>query len=213
MPAPYCYDHPRPAVTVDLVVFAFVEGSLRVLLIRRGREPYAGRWAIPGGFLEITEEVEAGARRELKEETGLCLRGAIDAIGFFGKVDRDPRGRTITLAYAGIAQPDERTIEGSDDAAHAEWVELGKEMDLAFDHDQILEQAKNWLRRGLLEHRLGLSILPRSFTLGDVEALFGPLGLSREQADAWTLELVRSGQVRPIDGPPAHFELASDRPS
>jgi 8-oxo-dGTP diphosphatase len=212
MPPPFCYEHPRPAVTVDLVVFAFVEGSLRVLLIRRGRDPYAGKWAIPGGFLEIDEEVEAGARRELSEETRLVLRGAVDSVGFFGKVDRDPRGRTITLAHAGIAQPDEHQIEGSDDAAHAEWVELGKEINLAFDHDLILEQAKNWLRRGLLERRIGLEILPRVFSTGDVEALFQPLGLTREQVDAWTEDVLKAGQLHRIDGSPARFQVASDRP-
>ncbi|MGO9598390.1 MAG: NUDIX domain-containing protein [Isosphaeraceae bacterium] len=212
MPPPYCYDHPRPAVTVDLVVFAFVEGSLRVLLIRRGRDPYSGKWAIPGGFLEMTEEVEAGARRELKEETELCVSGPVDAIGFFGKVGRDPRGRTITLAYAGIARPHEHLIKGSDDAEHAEWIRLDEDLSLAFDHDQILERAKDWLRRGLLERQFGLEILPRSFSSGDVEALYRPLGLMREQADAWTLEMVKSGQVHQIDGPSAQFELASDRP-
>jgi 8-oxo-dGTP diphosphatase len=210
MPPPYCYDHPRPAVTVDLVVFAFVEGALRALLIRRGRDPYAGKWAIPGGFLELTEEVEAGARRELKEETGLCVSGPVDAIGFFGKVDRDPRGRIITLAYAGIARPHEHLIEGSDDADHAEWMRLDEGLSLAFDHDQILERAKDWLRRGLLERRFGLEVLPRSFSSGDVEALFRPLGLTREQADAWTLEMEKSGQLRQIDGLSAQFELSSD---
>ncbi len=212
MPPPYCYDHPRPAVTVDLVVFAFVEGSLRVLLIRRGRDPYSGKWAIPGGFLEMTEEVEAGARRELKEETELCVSGPVDAIGFFGKVGRDPRGRTITLAFAGITRPHEHLIKGSDDAEHAEWIRLDEDLSLAFDHDQILERAKDWLRRGLLERQFGLEILPRSFSSGDVEALYRPLGLMREQADAWTLEMVKSGQVHQIDGPSAQFELASDRP-
>jgi 8-oxo-dGTP diphosphatase len=210
MSPPYCYEHPRPAVTVDLVVFAFVEGSLRVLLIRRGRDPYAGKWAIPGGFLGITEEVEAGARRELREETGLCISGPIDAIGFFGKVDRDPRGRIITLAYAGIARPDEHQIEGSDDAAHAEWVELDQANKLAFDHDQILDQAKNWLRRGLLEQKFGPEILPRSFSSDDVEAHLGPLGFSREQADAWTDQMVKSGRVRQVGGPSARFEVASE---
>ncbi|MBV8487898.1 MAG: NUDIX hydrolase [Planctomycetaceae bacterium] len=212
MPPPYCYDHPRPAVTVDLVVFAFVEGSLRVLLIRRGRDPYAGKWAIPGGFLELTEEVEHGARRELKEETGLCVSGPVDAIGFFGKVDRDPRGRTITLAHAGIARPHEHQIEGSDDAEHAEWVRLDENLSLAFDHDQILERAKTWLRRGLLERQFGLELLPRSFSGGEVVALFRPLGLTREQADAWVQEMVKSGQVHRSDGPFDQFELVTDRP-
>ncbi len=107
MPAPYCYDHPRPMVTVDLIVFSLVEQSLQVLLVRRGREPFAGKWAIPGGFLEMDEPAEAGARRELREETGLEIAGPVEPIGFFARPDRDPRGRTITLAYAAVVRPGE----------------------------------------------------------------------------------------------------------
>ena len=85
---------PHPMVTVNLAVFSLVEQSLRVLLIRRGREPFAGKWAIPGGFLEIDEPAEA-RRRELRKETGLEIAGPVEPIGFFAKPGRDPRGRTV----------------------------------------------------------------------------------------------------------------------
>ena len=91
MSPPYCYDYPRPAVTVDLVVFALVDGELRVLLIRRKHDPFAGRWAIPGGFLEIDEPIEAAARRELREETGLDVDAPITPIGVFGARARPAR--------------------------------------------------------------------------------------------------------------------------
>ena len=90
----------------------FFDEALRVLLIRRGHDPFAGKWAIPGGFLEMDEPVEAGARRELKEETGLEIPGPIEPIGFFGEPGRDPRGRTITLAHAAVAPPGGHTDQG-----------------------------------------------------------------------------------------------------
>src|SRR4051812_48945169 len=100
MPPPYCYDYPRPAVTVDLAAFALRDAGLRVLLVRRKHEPFAGRWAFPGGFLELDEPIEAAALRELREETGFEVPGPVELIGVFGAPGRDPRGRTISLAHA-----------------------------------------------------------------------------------------------------------------
>jgi 8-oxo-dGTP diphosphatase len=150
MSPPYCYDHPRPAVTVDIVVFRreAAGGALRVLLIRRGREPFAGRWALPGGFLDIDEPIEAAARRELKEETGLDHAGALAFLGVYGDPGRDPRGRTISLAYAvalgGDAPPP--PIAGGDDAEEAAWIDPGGATGLAFDHDAILARGVAWAR-------------------------------------------------------------------
>src|SRR5262245_31520994 len=101
---PYCYAYPRPAVTVDLVAFALFGTDLRVLLIRRAKEPFTGHWALPGGFIDIDEPIEAAARRELREETGLDVNGPIELIGVFGDPGRDPRGRTISLAHATVVR-------------------------------------------------------------------------------------------------------------
>ncbi|WP_165228860.1 NUDIX domain-containing protein [Aquisphaera insulae] len=147
MPPPYCYDHPRPMVTVDLVVFTRIDGAEHVLLIRRRRDPFAGSWAIPGGYLEMDEAPEAGARRELREETGLIIPGPVEPIGFFGEPDRDPRGRTITLAFAAILAGTDHRIEGGDDAAEAAWQPLDGHFALAFDHAKILGAARDWLAR------------------------------------------------------------------
>ena len=209
MPAPYCYEYPRPMVTVDLAVFSLVEQSLRVLLIRRGREPFAGKWAIPGGFLEMDEPAEAGARRELREETGLEIDGPVEPIGFFAKPGRDPRGRTITLAHAAVVRPGEHKTQGGDDATAAAWIKTGDSIDLAFDHAEILNQALAWLRRGVIDRTLtlALQLLPRSFRVEDVHALFQELGLTRRQAAIWLRRMVQSGRIERVEEPCPHFHL------
>jgi 8-oxo-dGTP diphosphatase len=209
MPAPYCYEYPRPMVTVDLAVFSLVEQSLRVLLIRRGHDPFAGKWAIPGGFLEMDEPAEAGARRELREETGLEIAGPVEPIGFFANPGRDPRGRTITLAHAAVVRPGEHKPQGGDDAAEAAWVMICDYIDLAFDHAEILSQALAWLKRGLIDptRPLTLQLLPSSFRVEDIHALFLALGLTRRRATSWLRGMVGSGRIERVDQPFPQFQL------
>ena len=208
MPAPYCYEYPRPMVTVDLAVFSMFEQSLRVLLVRRGREPFSGKWALPGGFLEMDEPAEAGARRELREETGLSVAGPVEPIGFFAGPGRDPRGRAITLAHAALVRPGEDNPQGGDDAALAAWVKVGDPIDLAFDHAEILDQALAWLRRGVIDRTstLALQLLPESFGVEDVQALFRGLGLTRRQAASWLRRLVGSGRIERVEQPFPRFQ-------
>ncbi len=143
MPPPYCYDHPRPAVTVDLAAFARdgESDSLRVLLIRRKNEPFAGTWALPGGFVDLDEPIETAARRELKEETGLEIDGSVLFVGVYGDPGRDPRGRTISLVYAAMIPGPLPAISGADDAEEAAWVDPREPRQLAFDHATILKDA------------------------------------------------------------------------
>ena len=136
----HCYEWPRPAVTTDIAVFAERDGVLSILLIQRGGEPFAGCWALPGGFLEETETLEACAARELREETGLeagslCLFGAYSAPG------RDPRGRTVTVAYWTRVKESSGATAAGDDAADCRWFALDKLPALAFDHDKIVGDA------------------------------------------------------------------------
>jgi 8-oxo-dGTP diphosphatase len=208
MPAPYCYDYPRPMVTVDLVVFTLLEGSIQFLLIRRKNDPFEGKWAIPGGFLEIDEPVETAARRELKEETGLEIPGAIEPIGYFGRPGRDPRGRTITLAHSAVLRSGAHRIQGGDDAAEAGWFKLGEPVALAFDHAEILATAKQWLARGLVERTLGLDILPFSFERQQLRALFEEAGLLSPEADRWMRTMDRSGKIRTDPDRRGWFHLA-----
>lgn len=135
----YTYKYPRPAVTADCIVIT-KEAEPKVLLIQRGDEPYKGCWAFPGGFMEIDETTEQCAIRELEEETGLKV-DEVHQIGAFSKVDRDPRGRTVTVAYlAFVDAPVE--VKGQDDAANAEWFLLSALPALAFDHADIMKAVK-----------------------------------------------------------------------
>lgn len=134
----YTYKYPRPAVTADCIVIT-TEAEPRVLLIERGNEPYKGQWAIPGGFLEMDETTEQCAIRELEEETGLKI-DQVHQVGAYSKVDRDPRGRTISVAYLAIVdQP--LSASGHDDAAKAKWFSTNALPPLAFDHAEIMADA------------------------------------------------------------------------
>lgn len=140
----YTYNYPRPAVTTDCVVFRFEGDTLLTLLIQRGNEPYKGCWAFPGGFLNMDENAEQGALRELEEETGLKLHD-IEEFGTFSDVHRDPRGRVISIAFYGFS--DHKEVKGGDDAAKAQWFSLDEIPPLAFDHDLMLEKAFERLRK------------------------------------------------------------------
>ena len=134
----YTYKYPRPAVTADCVVMTR-ESEPQVLLIQRGIEPFKGCWAFPGGFMNMDETTEQCAIRELKEETGLHV-SELHQIGAYSKVDRDPRGRTVTVAYLAIVDAPV-TVTGQDDAAKAEWFPIDVLPPLAFDHEDIMRDA------------------------------------------------------------------------
>ena len=134
----YTYKYPRPAVTGDCIVIT-KEVDAKVLLIQRADEPYKGRWAFPGGFLNMDATTEQCAIRELEEETGLKVND-VHQIGAYSKVDRDPRGRTITVAYLAIIDSP-ISVLGQDDAAKAEWWPLSALPQLAFDHNDIINDA------------------------------------------------------------------------
>jgi len=133
----FTYSYPRPAVTVDAIL---ISNQNSVLLIERGRDPFKGKWALPGGFIEMDEELETACQRELEEETGLRV-GELKQFRAFGGVNRDPRHRTISVLYYAFTD-DELAACAGDDAAKAQWFPLDQLPELAFDHWQILEKFK-----------------------------------------------------------------------
>ena len=136
----YTYAHPHMAVTVDAVVFGEGLDGREVLLIRRARDPFKDRWALPGGYVDIDETVAAAARRELSEEAGLDVPD-LAFLGYFDAVDRDPRERTLSLAFTGRVDRDQARIKAGDDAAEARWFPVSALPELAFDHGVIIERA------------------------------------------------------------------------
>ena len=165
----YCYKYPHPALTGVCVIFGFDGLALKVLLIERGIEPYKGRWAFPGGFMNIDETTDECARRELKEETGL---DNVDVRQFhtFSAVGRDPRERVVTVAHYALVKISE--VKGGDDASKAHWFALNEIPSLAFDHDRILRLAFQTLKERICFEPVGFELLPKVFTMTELQNLY-----------------------------------------
>ena len=136
----YQYEFPRPAVTVDCVIFGWNGRELSLLLIERANEPFKGRWAFPGGFVDPHESLEKAASRELLEETGLAA-GPLILFGAFGDPGRDSRGHTVTIAYYTIVKDQQKAAKAGSDAKRLSWKPLEHAIGLAFDHQKILAKA------------------------------------------------------------------------
>ena len=165
----YCYKYPHPAVTTDCVIFGFDGSELQVLLIERGIEPFKGKWAFPGGFLNMDETAQEGALRELKEETGL-ENAYIEQFNTYSDPGRDPRERVITIAHYALVRIQE--VKGGDDAAKAQWFPIDEVPQLAFDHDKILRDAMRKLRERIHFEPIGFELLPEKFTMRDLQILY-----------------------------------------
>lgn len=165
----YCYKYPHPAVTTDCVIFGFDGSELQVLLIERGIEPFKGKWAFPGGFLNMDETAGEGALRELKEETGL-ENAYIEQFNTYSDPGRDPRERVITIAHYALVRIQE--VKGGDDAAKAQWFPIDEVPQLAFDHDKILRDAMRKLRERIHFVPIGFELLPEKFTMRDLQILY-----------------------------------------
>jgi 8-oxo-dGTP diphosphatase len=168
----YTYEYPRPSLTVDCIIFGLDESSrLKVLLIQRAKDPFKNHWALPGGFVDENETLEAAALRELKEETGVS-DVFIEQLFTFGTPGRDPRGRVVTIAFYALINLGEHKIAADTDAADVKWFPINKLPQLAFDHAEILEMAINRLRGKVRYQPIGFELLPEKFTLTQLQNLY-----------------------------------------
>jgi 8-oxo-dGTP diphosphatase len=190
------------AVTVDLAVFTVTEGALHVLLVERGQEPYAGHWALPGGFVQPDESAETAARRELAEETALSdVSGLhLEQLRTYSEPDRDPRMRVVSVAFAALL-PDPPEPHGGSDAADARWVPYGAARPLAFDHDRILADARERVGAKLEYTCLATAFCGTEFTLGELQQVYETVwGTTLDRPNFRRKVLATSGFVEPVPG-------------
>lgn len=167
----YTYEYPRPSVAVDCVIFGLDQGKLKVLLIQRANEPFQGQWALPGGFVDMDEDLDAAARRELEEETG--VRDVfIEQLYTFGAPKRDPRGRVISITYFALVNLSEHPVKAASDARQADWFLINELPQLGFDHDHIMRVAIERLKAKLRYQPIGFELLPQKFTLSQLRSLY-----------------------------------------
>ncbi len=168
---PFTYEYPRPALTVDAVVFGLDEDELKILLIQRAGDPFKGQWAFPGGFVDMDETTEQAVLRELKEETGI-KDVFLEQLYSFSGVDRDPRERVVSVAYFGLVKPAGIEMAAASDAQDVRWFGIDDIPKLAFDHAEILEVALKRLRGKIRYEPIGFELLPKEFIMSQLLKLY-----------------------------------------
>ncbi|MCT4614161.1 MAG: NUDIX hydrolase [Marinifilaceae bacterium] len=194
----YCYEYPRPSLTTDCVIFGFDGLNINILLIQRGGEPFKGKWAFPGGFVDMNESTEEGAKRELFEETGID-NVFIEQLYTFSDVNRDPRGRVISVAYYALVKSSDYNLIAGDDAAKAKWFKLDEVPSLAFDHDMILRVAHSRLKSKIRYQPIGFELLNEKFTMPELQLLYESiLGIKFDRRN-FSNKIMKTGLLLPLE--------------
>lgn len=196
----YTYEYPRPSVTVDAVLFGYDEtlNDLKVLLIQRKDPPYADHWALPGGFVDMDEDLETAAKRELEEETGVT-NIFMEQLFTFGTPNRDPRGRVISVAYFALIPLDSIAPEAASDAKNVDWFSLHELPNLAFDHDEILRVSIARLRGKLRYQPIGFELLPEKFPLSALHKLYEIILQTPLDKRNFRKKILKMGVVKGLD--------------
>ena len=190
-------DFSKPAVTVDVVIMTLRDDDLHVLLIKRDHVPYRGRWAIPGGFVHLNESLEAAARRELKEETGVT-DVYLEQLYTFGDPRRDPRGHVISVAYIALV-PEPLAVKGGSDAREARWWSIQQLPPLAFDHARIVDYALTRLRYKIEYSAVGFRLLSETFTLSDLQKAYEIILAEPLDKRNFRRRIIEAAVIEPID--------------
>jgi 8-oxo-dGTP diphosphatase len=167
----FTYQYARPAVTVDCIVFGLDETDLKILLIQRDIEPFAGRWALPGGFVKLDETLEQSALRELEEETGLS-KVFLEQLYTFGNPGRDPRERVVTVAYYALVKLLDHKVQAATDARNAAWFAVDDMPKLCFDHAEIVSVGLKRLQGKVRYQPIGFELLPPKFSLTQLQRMY-----------------------------------------
>jgi len=187
----YQYEYPHPAITTDVVIFTIRDKQLKLLLIMRAGDPYKGKWALPGGFVQMDEDLEAGARRELSEETGIS--GVyLEQLYTFGAVNRDPRERVITVTYYALIASEKMVLQAATDAEAVGWFSMDDLPELAFDHQKIVDMAHERLVAKLDYSTIAFQFMPEEFTLSELQDVYEIIlreEMDRRNFRKWVLAL------------------------
>ena len=167
----YLYKYERPALAIDCVIFGFDGRKLKILLVKRGIEPFKDRWALPGGFVNVNETIDEAAQRELKEETGVD-HVFMEQLYTFGSIDRDPRERVVSVAYFALVRISDYKVIAGSDASNAQWFTMNSIPSLAFDHSVILEMAINRIKGKIRYQPIGFELLDDKFTIPQLQAIY-----------------------------------------
>lgn len=194
----YSYKYPHPALTADCVIFGFDGIGLKVLLIERGVEPFKGMWALPGGFMRINETIEQAARRELAEETGL-RHIYMEQFKVFSDVNRDPRERVVTVAFMALVRPADYRLIAGDDAVAALWFDENALPPLAFDHMEIILQAREHLKEVLRIKPVAFELLNKVFSLSELQKVYEVINRTHYDRRNFQRKALQTGMLQEVD--------------